>query len=422
MFFGVRLFVGGVFAILGFTFLFTTGVLIWEYWRADWLALASFYSHLFLFFPTFGIVTLLAFYTPACVLTDIYWNRRPGAIKAGVWCYFAGFFVISGLSVLIAANLQGAGERSIFEIEPDLLRLDKGFPENCAARGDCQRLPILKAVENVRIVSQSRIGLSDLARNCRPDGLKDTVPAIAPAKRYCFASTSLPVNFNASADVLRITDAECCRSQRLFTDAVNELHRSPGGGSLTGTVHSWLLPFKVFFALVLVAISLLLAFRRLRMEKDYKDYLPAIERGVLIGAAAMIVYPIMSHAFLQSAALVYFGGGPTGGYRSVAPLFSFALGAWALILLFYFYRRQEESVQNLARMGGIIGSGIAVVKYDQIIDFSVRLFGSGASQINVAMLCLAAFAAAMLLLTRISRQEEEAEAITPTKPTDAASP
>ena len=422
--FGVRLFVGSVFALMGFTFLATTAVLIWEYWRADWLALASFYSHLFLFFPTFGIVTLLAFYPPACVLTDMYWQQGPGAIKAGVWRYLTGFALLVVASVWLAGNMQAAGERSIFEIEPDLLRLDKGFPEDCAGRGDCQRLPILQAVENVRQVSQSRIGLSDLARNCRPDGLKDPIPAIAPSKRYCFASTPLPVNFNAAGDVLRITDVECCRSQRMFTEAVGDLHRRPGGASLTGQVHAWLLPFKIFFALVLVVISLLLAFRRVRMERDYGGYLAGIERGVLIGAAAMIVYPIMSHAFLQSAALIYFGGGPTGGYRSVAPLFSFALGLWGLVLLFYFYRRQEESVQNLARMGGIVGSGIAVVKYDQIIDFCVRLFGSGASQLNVGLLCIAAFAAAMLLLTWMSREEDEPEHAAPASidATSAASP
>jgi len=405
MHFGVRLFVGTIFAVMGVSFLATTGVLIWEYSRADWLALASLYSHLFLFFPTFGIVTLLAFFTPACVLTDMYWKAGPDAITGGVWRYLAGFAVLVAASIWIAGMLQGAGERSVFEVEPDLLRFDKGFPADCGARGDCQRLPILQAIENVRTVSQSRIGLSDLARNCRPDALKDSVPAIAPAKRYCFASTPLPANFNAAGDVLRITDAECCRSQQLFTDAVRELHGSRGGASLTGIVHSWLLPFKIFFALVLVAISLLLAFRRLRMEKDYKQYLDGIERGVLIGAAAMIVYPIMSHAFVQSAALVYFGGGPSGGYRSVAPLFSFALGIWGLVLLFYFYRRQEESVQNVARIGGIVGSAVAVVKYDQIIDFCVRLFGSGASQLNIALLCLAAWAAAMLLLTWMTREE-----------------
>lgn len=393
----VRYFVGTIFAVIALTFLATTGVLVWEFWRADWLAIGSFYSHLFLFFPTFGIVTLLAFYTPACVLTDMYFRSGEDAIPAGRWRYGIGFVVLAAGSIGLAQLMTSAGERSVFEVEPDLLRLDQGAKD---------RLPVLEAVRNVRAVSQSRIGLADLARNCRPDALKDPVPAIAPARRYCFASTPLPANFREIAEVPRTTDEQCCASQRLFADAVRQFHAREGGASLTGRVHALLLPFKVFFALVLVVISLLLALRRVRMEKLYMAWLPGIERGVLIGAAAMIVYPIMSHAFLQSAALVYFGGGPTGGYRSIAPLFSFALGAWGLILLFYFYRRQEESVQNLARMGGIVGSGIAVVKYDQIIDFCVRLFGSGASQLNIALLCLAAFSAVMLLLTWMAQEEE----------------
>ncbi len=395
---GVRLFVGTIFSIIAVTFLATTGVLVWEFWRADWLALASFYSHLFLFFPTFGIVTLIAFYTPACVLTDMYFRKGDHEIPAGRLRFGAGFLVLVAASVLLSTFMTKAGERSIFEVEPEFLRLD---------RGDDARLPILDAVRNVRTVSQSRIGLADLARNCRPDTLKDPVPAIAPAKRYCFASTRLPPNFEQLKEIPRASDEECCRAQQQFTNSVRDLHARPGGASLTGIVHFWLLPFKIFFALVLVVISLLLALRRIRMERLYPGLLHGIERGVLIGAAAMIVFPIMSHAFLQSAALVYYGGGPTGGYRSIAPLFSFALGVWGLILLFYFYRRQEESVQNLGRMGGIIGSGIAVVKYDQIIDFSVRLFGSGANELYVALLALAAFAAAMLLFHWMAKEEEE---------------
>jgi hypothetical protein len=396
---GVRLFVGSIFSIIGATFLATTGVLVWEFWRADWLSLASFYSHLFLFFPTFGIVTLLAFYTPACVLTHMYFRKGHDEIPAGRLRFVFGFVVLAGVSVWGATLMTGSGERSIFEVEPGLLQLDRG--------GEA-RLPVMDAVRNVRTVSQSRIGLSDLARNCKPDALKDPVPAMAPARRYCFASTPLPQNFEQLASIQRMSDEQCCRSQLHFTNAVAHLHAQPNGASLTGQVHVWLLPFKIFFALVLVAISLLLALRRPRMERLYPAQLAGIERGVLIGAGAMIVFPIMSHAFLQSAALLYFGGGPSGGYRSIAPLFSFGLGVWGLILLFYFYRRQEESVQNLARMGGLIGSGIAIVKYDQIIDFSVRLFGTGASELNVLLLCLAAFAALMLLF-RWTAKEQEAQ-------------
>ena len=392
---GVRAFVAIVFALVGLSFLATTAVLIWEYWRSDWLALASFYSHLFLFFPTFGIVTLLAFYTPACVFTDMYMRH----VTYGKFRFLFGFGVIVALSAVGTAVMTTTGERSIFEVSPQMLSTDPGEPPGCAATGTCLRLPVPLAMDNVRRVSQSRIGLGDLARNCRPDTLKDPQPGTIAAKRYCFASTVLPSDINTVDEAHRSTDTQCCAAQSQFTEGVRRLHDQPGGRSLTAHVHTTLLPFKIFFALVLFVISVMLAVRRVAMETHYPGYLRAIERGVLVGAIAMVVFPVMSHAFLQSAALLYFGGGPTGGYRSTAPLFSFLLGAWGLLLLFFFYGRQNERMQNVARIGGMIGSAVAVVKYDAIIDVFVRLFGTGAGLVNVTLLCVAAVAALLLILT-----------------------
>ena len=410
----VRAFVGCVFAALGVSFLVTTGVLIWEFWNTEWAAISSFYSHLFLFFPTFGIVTLCAFYTPACVFTDMYMRHVPYGIQR----YTLGFVLTVLLAIVGANMLTGSNERSIFEVKPELLRGDLGSPTNCAAGEKCDRLPILLAVDNMRRVSQTRIGLSDLARNCRPDTLKDPLPGALPATRYCFASTPLPKDINTVTSTQRISDQECCQAQQRFTQAVKDLHDSPDGRSITARVHTALLPFKIFFAIVLFVISVMLAARRARMEQNYLRYLPGIERGVLIGAVAMVVYPIMSHAFLQSAALLYFGGGPSGGYRSVAPAFSFALGAWGLLLLFFFYGRQNEKVQNLARIGGIIGSAVAVVKYEQIIDLSVRGFGSGAGLVNIAVLCGAAMAALALIAIWTTKELDEAEPSATEPPAD----
>ena len=52
---------------------------------------------------------------------------------------------------------------------------------------------------------------------------------------------------------------------------------------MTGQVHRWLLPLKVFFLLVLLTISFLLAARRHSMERYYGTHMLAVERGVLVG-------------------------------------------------------------------------------------------------------------------------------------------
>ena len=401
MAFGVRAFIFLVFAITALSFLATTAVLVWEFWSVGWLTIANFYSHLFIFFPTFGIVTLIAFYTPACVFLDMYMRHVPWGRQR----FLIGFLVAAALSLYLSNQLMSSQERSIFEVKPAVLKADLGEPPNCAATGTCERLPVLQAVDNVRHVSQSRIGVADLARNCRPDSLKD-LPA--QTRRYCFVTTPLPEDRTEIGEKQRIADEDCCRAQARFTRAVKTLHDS-NGRSLTSYVHAALLPFKIFFAVVLLVISIMLAVRRKAMEQYYSHYLPGIERGVLVGAIAMVVYPIMSHAFLQSAALLYFGGGPQGGFRSVAPMISFLLGCWGLLILFFFYSRRDQEMQNLARMGGMIGSAVAVVKYDQIIDFSVRLFGSGASWINIAILCAAAGGALVALLVETTREHVETE-------------
>ena len=64
---GVRAFVFIVFGLMSLSFLATTATLAWEFWGSGWLTIANFYSRLFIFFPPFGIVTLIAFYPPACV-------------------------------------------------------------------------------------------------------------------------------------------------------------------------------------------------------------------------------------------------------------------------------------------------------------------------------------------------------------------
>lgn len=393
MYRGVRYFIGAIFLITGLSFLAVTAVLAWEFNELDWPGLAAFYSHLFVFFPTFGIVALAAFYLPACVFLDMYWRHVPfGRLR-----FIIGFVVVVAVSASVSALLRQSSERSIFEIAPAVLAADRGVA--CDKDMHCQRLPILKAVDNVRMVSQKRIGLSDLARNCEGDPLTEDPADRLKRQRFCFASTLY------SDKAKRISDLECCKVQVSMLAEVNGHYAKPQQRSLTGIVHGYLLPLNVFFLVIMLVISLMLAFRRKELELHYPQYLGGIERGVLIGAAALVIYPIMVQAFLQSANLVY-GSETPGGFRSIAPLITLGFGGFALTLLFYFHRRRNQEMQNLARIGGIVGSAVAIIKYEQIIDVFVRIFGSGAGLINLAVLVLLAFAGLIVLFVKTNREIE----------------
>ena len=57
---GSKIFVAVIFSVLGLSFWATTGTLIYEFYQHDWFAHLALYSHLFVFFPTFGIFALFA--------------------------------------------------------------------------------------------------------------------------------------------------------------------------------------------------------------------------------------------------------------------------------------------------------------------------------------------------------------------------
>ncbi len=403
---GVRMFVAVIFSVLGLSFIVTAGALFYEFTdpqassHQTALTLATFYSHLFVFFPTFGLVALFAFYTPACVFTDMYMRHVP----AGRIRFVFGFAVLAVAAYFIAGQMNKSKERSIWEVTPATLAADKKDPKNCSAsnKGACVRLPILDAVTNVRRVSQRRIGLSDLARTCQPDPLIGALNDTPRKKRFCLVSTPLPTG---KQPYELTTDRQCCKAQAAFKKAMTDLHAPVKNRSMTGILHKALLPLKVFFFLVLLVISVLLAVRWGSLERHYKDFLPGLERGVLIGAGAMVFYPVMSHAFLHSSGLLYgIGDGATTGFRDIAPIISFLFGAWGLLLLLFFYRLRDKQTENFVRLAGVIGSAVAIVKYELIIDFCVRLFGSGSSAASFVLL-LIIIVGALVFLARKSSED-----------------
>jgi len=369
---GARVFVAIAFIILGVSFLASTGLLIYEFQRLDWLTLVVAHSHLFFFFPVLGLLALIAFFLPSVVLTHLYWNHvRYGKIRLLV-----GFVVVAALAFGFAKSLD-TEPRSIFEASPGALLADKGDE----AKG---RVAILDALDDLRGKAQSRFGLSGFGRTCVTDPLLE-VPEEMLKERYCF-----PAKKN-------LTGAACCAAQAALAQAMLRLQQDPATRSLSGTYDALVfLPLKTFFILVVVAIAVLLAWWRNRIDQEYRDLVPRLESGVIIGGLAMLFWLAMDYGYQQTAN-VLFGRMQAGPQLRL----SLVLVPWALLLLFYFLRRLGKQGEMVGQISGVVFAGVAVLRYEQLNDWVVRLFGIGADRwVLVALAVLALIGLAALFWLR----------------------
>jgi hypothetical protein len=133
------------------------------------------------------------------------------------------------------------------------------------------------------------------------------------------------------------------------------------------------LPLKTLFILVVVAIAVLLALSRDRIDRLYADKIPRLERGVIIGGFAMLFWLAMDYGYQQTANVLF--GRMTAGPQL---RLSLVLVPWALLLLFYFLRRLGKQGELIGQISGVVFAGVAVLRYEQLNDWVVRLFGIGA--------------------------------------------
>lgn len=367
---GIRTTVFAIFAILGASFLSVLGALIYEYRDTDWPSIALIYGQLFLFFPSFGILALCAFYFPACVFLDMYWNH----VTLGRARIVIGGLVMVAGSYAIAQPLL-TGVPAIWQVTPQVLKADRGEPPGCLEQQQsCIRLPVMQAISMTREASQNRLGLGAFGRDC---SVMDD-PFLPPPEsftepRYCFASGRMA------------SGAECCTAQANVREHMREMYAPTQNRALTGKVHEWVLPFIIFFLLMLFVIGLMLVVRRRALDEYYGKYLNRLERGVLVGAFAMLFWPLSNHAYIQSTA-VLFGGSSRSLFVTLAPAFSLLFGLWALMLLFFFLRRYKQDIETVGKIGGVIVSGIAFLRYEELVGYFERLAGSGADSLSLGFL------------------------------------
>ena len=361
---GARIFVATLFLLLAAAFVGSTGLLVNEYKDAGWEAMAIAHSHLFLFYPLFGILALAAYYLPAVVFTDLYWRHIPyGKLR-----FLFGTIVVAGLSVGVAKLLDGE-PRGLYEISPRALAADKGEPSGCSG-ATCRRAPLLKALEDLREGGQGRLGLSKFARSCVVDPMLEE-PEDMAKPRYCFAAGR------------KLTGAECCAAQKLFRSEVSRLQVAQP--SLSGVYDQMIfLPLKVFFVVIVVLIAALLAFRRVELDKYYPELVPPIERGVIIGAFAMLLWPIMDYGYQQTANVLF------GRLEGLQLRYSLVIVPWALLLLFYFLKRLGKRGEMIGQIAGVVTAAVAVLRYEDLNDWAVRLLGVGTSRWIVGVLVVLA--------------------------------
>ena len=146
------------------------------------------------------------------------------------------------------------------------------------------------------------------------------VPEEMAKKRYCFPAKAF------------LTGPECCRVQEQFAAAVLRLQENPATRSMSATYDALVfLPLKTFFILIVVAIGIVLTLNRDRIDQHYGHLMPQLERGVIIGAFAMLFWPAMDYGYQQTANALF----GRCGYGSAAALEpgDRALGAAAALLL-----------------------------------------------------------------------------------------
>jgi hypothetical protein len=362
---GARIFVALAFCVLGASFVASTAILISEFRDAEWRSMLVVHSHLFFFFPVFGLLALAAFYRPAVVFTHLYWtNLRHGKLR-----YSLGLLAVAGLTIAVTQWLD-AKPRGLYEVAANVLLADRGEPSGCAGqRSACRRAPLLDTLVSVTEAAQRRVGLSKFARNCQPDALLE-IPEEMQKERYCFPAKG------------KLTGTQCCEAQTRFADTVARMQADLAQRSLTGALDGILfLPLKIFFVLIVVAIAICLAIWRDAMDVHYLELVPAVERGVIIGALAMLFWPLMDYGYQQTSNAIYgrWGAGPQ--FR-----LSLVIVPWALLLLFYFLRRLRKNLEIVGQLAGVVASAIAILRYEEINDWSVRLFGAGADNATIGIL------------------------------------
>ena len=175
-----------------------------------------------------------------------------------------------------------------------------------------------------------------------------------------------------------LTGEACCAAQKRLADVVTRLEENPATQSLSARYDLLVfLPLKTFFILVIIAIGLLLAVWHRRIHLHYRELVPRIERGVIIGALAMLLWLAMDYGYQQTTNVLFGRWGPGPQLR-----LSLVVAPWVLLLLFYFLTRLGKQGEMIGQISGVIVAAVAILRFENLNDWADRLVGIGTGPVG----------------------------------------
>lgn len=131
-------------------------------------------------------------------------------------------------------------------------------------------------------------------------------------------------------------------------------------------------PLKIFFVLVVLVIGGMVVMWQYRVRHHYPTLHWRMERHVFVGALAMLIWPVMDYAYLDTTNALF------GRWTAdVQPRLSLVVVPWAMLLLFYYLQRFARRVEVIGQIITVAGTLLAVLARDEIKDWGVRLLGIG---------------------------------------------
>jgi hypothetical protein len=147
------------------------------------------------------------------------------------------------------------------------------------------------------------------------------------------------------------------------------------------------------FLVSVIAGAMLVVAHRNRIDQYYAELVPKIERSIIIGAGALLFWPLTDAAANYSDPVINRDWNFEFRASMIVPF-------WCLFLVFYLSRRLGRQGEMLWKVAGLVFLTAVIILYSDIASWVTRVFGAGMGPGTLATCVVIAVAGMLLLLWR----------------------